>query len=70
MAGSFAAAGMLAPQSERMAAGPLLDVCLRSREMYGDWVGEVERGAREAIGRDLSGESSKYLWDDNNTWAR
>jgi hypothetical protein len=53
-----------------MAADPLLDVCLRSREMYGDWVGEVEREAREAVGRDLSGESSKYLWDDNNTGAR
>ncbi len=48
MAGSFAAAGMLAPQSERLPAGPLLDVCLQSREMYGNWVKEVERGAREA----------------------
>eukprot|EP00580_Thalassiosira_gravida_P013666 CAMPEP_0201683846 /NCGR_PEP_ID=MMETSP0494-20130426/52336_1 /ASSEMBLY_ACC=CAM_ASM_000839 /TAXON_ID=420259 /ORGANISM="Thalassiosira gravida, Strain GMp14c1" /LENGTH=589 /DNA_ID=CAMNT_0048167633 /DNA_START=72 /DNA_END=1839 /DNA_ORIENTATION=- len=47
-AGSFAAAGMLAPQSERLPAGPLLDVCLRSREMYGEWVMDVERGAREA----------------------
>ncbi|KAL3757778.1 hypothetical protein ACHAWU_000419 [Discostella pseudostelligera] len=48
VAGSFAAAGMLAPQSERLPAGPLLDICLQSREMYGNWVKEVERGAREA----------------------
>lgn len=48
VAGSFAAAGMLAPQSERLPAGPLLDICLQSREMYGSWVKEVERGAREA----------------------
>eukprot|EP00584_Thalassiosira_punctigera_P007680 CAMPEP_0172529046 /NCGR_PEP_ID=MMETSP1067-20121228/3227_1 /TAXON_ID=265564 ORGANISM="Thalassiosira punctigera, Strain Tpunct2005C2" /NCGR_SAMPLE_ID=MMETSP1067 /ASSEMBLY_ACC=CAM_ASM_000444 /LENGTH=595 /DNA_ID=CAMNT_0013313035 /DNA_START=226 /DNA_END=2010 /DNA_ORIENTATION=- len=47
-AGSFAAAGMLAPQSERLPAGPLLDICLRSREMYGEWVAGVERGAKEA----------------------
>lgn len=48
VAGSFAAAGMLAPQSERLPAGPLLDACLESRGMYGEWVADVERGAREA----------------------
>ncbi|KAL3795883.1 hypothetical protein HJC23_002154 [Cyclotella cryptica] len=63
VAGSFAAAGMLAPQSERMAAGPLLDVCLDSREMYGAWVGDVERAAREACGNSLQGDCAKYLWD-------
>ncbi|KAL7521966.1 hypothetical protein ACHAWX_007387 [Stephanocyclus meneghinianus] len=63
VAGSFAAAGMLAPQSERMAAGPLLDVCLDSREMYGGWVADVERAAREACGNGLKGDSAKYLWD-------
>lgn len=47
-AGSFAAAGMLAPQSERLPAGPLLDICLQSRNMYGDYVKCVERGARES----------------------
>ncbi|KAL9179432.1 hypothetical protein ACHAXT_008722 [Thalassiosira profunda] len=72
VAGSFAAAGMLAPQSERLPAGPLLDICLRSREMYGGWAGGVERGAREASlgvvqkgGRRevYTGEGAKYLWD-------
>ncbi|KAA8497846.1 Bifunctional protein ThiO/ThiG [Porphyridium purpureum] len=33
-----AAAGMLAPQSEQIEQGPLLDLCLRSRDMYADWV--------------------------------
>jgi len=77
-AGSFAAAGMLAPQSERLPAGPLLDICLSSRNMYGDWVKGVERGAREASlgvsagggynrrgGREqmYTGEGAKYLWE-------
>ncbi|KAL7551753.1 hypothetical protein ACHAWF_014934 [Thalassiosira exigua] len=72
VAGSFAAAGMLAPQSERLPAGPLLELCLKSREGYGGWCREVERGAREAsLGarkrsdrrRDYTGEAAKYLWD-------
>lgn len=76
-AGSFAAAGMLAPQSERLPAGPLLDICLRSREMYGGWIARVERGAREASlgvapkrgrrgrrgGDAYTGEGAKYLWE-------
>lgn len=71
-AGSFAAAGMLAPQSERLPAGPLLDICLESRAMYGGWVKGVEgmaRGAslgaggrRGGSGR-CTGEGAKYLWD-------
>ena len=73
--GSFAAAGMLAPQSERLPAGPLLDICLESRGMYGAWVGGVERGAREASYGDgvvmRGGEGYKYLWrgddDDDET---
>eukprot|EP00956_Cyclotella_meneghiniana_P026476 scaffold57328_cov22-Cyclotella_meneghiniana.AAC.2 len=70
VAGSFAAAGMLAPQSERMAAGPLLDICLASRGMYGDWVKLVEDGARMACGGDGMGESARFLWEygtDNNS---
>lgn len=72
-AGSFAAAGMLAPQSERLPAGPLLDICLSCRDMYGEWVKGVERGAREASlggvngkkkGKKVyNGEGAKYLWD-------
>jgi len=74
-AGSFAAAGMLAPQSERLPEGPLLDVCLESRAMYGSWVKGVERLAREASlgakkkggrgggGDEYTGGGAKYLWD-------
>jgi len=73
-AGSFAAAGMLAPQSERLPAGPLLEICLESRGMYGEWIKGVERGAKEASGDDMMmrGEGYKYLWqggdnDNGNT---
>eukprot|EP00970_Alexandrium_tamarense_P000918 scaffold105_cov192-Alexandrium_tamarense.AAC.11 len=76
-AGSFAAAGMLAPQSERLPAGSLLDVCLESREMYGEWVRGVEMGAREASmggggtrtrgrGVEYTGEGAKYLWESTD----
>ena len=36
------AAGMLAPQAERLSSGPLLDLCLRSRSLYADWVQTLE----------------------------
>jgi glycine/D-amino acid oxidase-like deaminating enzyme len=63
---------MLAPQSERLPAGPLLDICLESRGMYGEWIKGVERGAMEASGDvHRRGEGYKYLWqggdDDSNT---
>ena len=58
-AGSFAAAGMLAPQSERLPTGPLLDLCLQSREMYPDFVEGVEDWAKNC-GR----EGEQYLWRD------
>ena len=65
-AGSFAAAGMLAPQSERLPTGPLLDLCLQSREMYPDFVEGVEDWAKNC-GR----EGEQYLWrDEANTAAR
>ncbi|KAL7441338.1 hypothetical protein ACHAXH_005796 [Discostella pseudostelligera] len=68
VAGSFAAAGMLAPQSERLPAGALLDICLQSREMYGNWVKEVERGAREAsLGVGKGGNSRRR--NNNNRGA-
>jgi len=41
--GSFAAAGMLAPQSERLPSGPLLDLCLSSRALYPEFVRLVEK---------------------------
>ncbi len=39
---SWAAAGILGPQSESHAPGPMLDLCLRSFERYGEWVGHLE----------------------------
>jgi hypothetical protein len=59
-AGSFAAAGMLAPHSERLPSGPLLDLCLESREMYTDFVQLIE-----SITKNCSSESSKYLWNSS-----
>jgi glycine oxidase len=54
---SFAAAGMLAPQSERLPQGPLLDLCLASRTMmpdFCDWV--------ETLAKDSGTEGYQYLW--------
>mmetsp|Transcript_24379 Transcript_24379/g.36168 ORF Transcript_24379/g.36168 Transcript_24379/m.36168 type:complete len:792 (-) Transcript_24379:172-2547(-) len=44
---SFAAAGMLAPQSERLTKGPLLDLCIASRQCYREFVDLVESLAGE-----------------------
>ena len=56
-AGSFAAAGMLAPQSERLPSGPLLALCLESRDMYTDFVQTIE-----SITANCGEEAKKYLW--------
>ena len=45
---SFAAAGMLAPQSERLPKGDLLDICLASRRMFPDFCSLVESLAKES----------------------
>ncbi len=45
--GSFAAAGMLAPQSERLLPGPYLDLCLKSRSIYPNFVSKVESLAKD-----------------------
>eukprot|EP00978_Attheya_sp_CCMP212_P007195 scaffold16719_cov52-Attheya_sp.AAC.5 len=45
---SFAAAGMLAPNSERLPSGPLLDLCLASRRCYDDFVDQVESLAKDS----------------------
>jgi len=59
--GSFAAAGMLAPQSERLPSGPLLDICLQSRRMYTDFVQQVEDLARKS-----GKEGKEYLWKEEH----
>ncbi|MEG5053651.1 MULTISPECIES: glycine oxidase ThiO [unclassified Microcoleus] len=37
-----AAAGMLAPQAERITPSPMLDLCLQSRALYPAWVEQLE----------------------------
>lgn len=60
-AGSFAAAGMLAPQSERLPSGPLLDLCFESRDMYTDFIQTVE-----GVASNCGPEAAKYLWQDKS----
>ncbi|MEL4897216.1 glycine oxidase ThiO [Crocosphaera sp. Alani8] len=39
---SVAAAGMLAPHAEEISPGPLLDLCLKSRWLYPEWVRKLQ----------------------------
>jgi len=41
-AATWAAAGMLAPESEGIPPGPMLDLCLQSRALYPAWVQQLE----------------------------
>jgi glycine/D-amino acid oxidase-like deaminating enzyme len=58
---SMAAAGMLAPHSERLPKGDYLDLCLASKRMYGDFVALVE-----GMAYDSGPDGHKYLWNDND----
>ena len=60
-AASFAAAGMLAPQSERLPTGPLLDLCLTSRDMYADFCATVE-----GLASSCHSDAAKYLWGSDD----
>ncbi len=61
-AGSFAAAGMLAPQSERLPSGPLLDLCLNSRDMYSEFIQTIE-----SITANCGEDAQKYLWQSSSS---
>ena len=50
-AASHAAAGMLAPNAERLPAGPMFDLCQRSLEQYPTWISKLE---------DLMGKDTGY----------
>ncbi|MGB3209022.1 MAG: FAD-dependent oxidoreductase, partial [Crinalium sp.] len=52
-AAAHAAAGMLAPQAENLPPSPMLDLCLRSRALYPEWVQSIE---------ELTGAIALY-WD-------
>lgn len=41
-AATHAAAGMLAPQAEKIPPSPMLDLCLKSRAIYADWIRKLE----------------------------
>jgi glycine oxidase ThiO len=41
-AAGHAAAGMLAPQAERIATGAMWDLCLASRNLYPEWIAKIE----------------------------
>lgn len=41
-AATHAAAGMLAPQAEQIPPSPMLELCLRSRSLYPDWIRKLE----------------------------
>ena len=58
---SFAAAGMLAPQSERLPKGQYLDLCLASKRMFPEFANLVESMAQEA-----GEEGRPYLIQDND----
>ncbi len=51
-AAGFAAGGMIAPQAEAIPPSPLLDLALRSRQLYPDWIAQLE---------DLTGEDTGYF---------
>ncbi|MGB7445329.1 MAG: glycine oxidase ThiO [Coleofasciculaceae cyanobacterium] len=40
---SLAAAGMLAPEAEGIPASPMLDLCLKSRTLYPEWISKLEQ---------------------------
>lgn len=50
-AATHAAAGMLAPQAEKIPSGAMLDLCQRSCSLYPDWVSKLE---------DLTGKTCGY----------
>jgi thiazole synthase len=50
-AASQAAAGMLAPFAEKIPPGAMLDLCLKSRWLYPEWIGKIE---------DLTGSDTGY----------
>jgi glycine oxidase ThiO len=41
-AAGYAAAGMLAPQAERIPTGAMWDLCLASRNLYPEWIAKIE----------------------------
>lgn len=47
---SSAAAGILGPEIENEAPGPMLDLCRLSRKLYPEWIRELERSSQVSCG--------------------
>lgn len=58
---SMAAAGMLAPSSERLPMGDYRDLCMASKRMYPDFVALVEGMAEES-----GDDGHKHLWKNDD----
>ncbi|GJQ12653.1 hypothetical protein GpartN1_g4444.t1 [Galdieria partita] len=61
---TVAAAGMLAPQGERLEQGPLLNLCVSSRNLYPSFVDEIERASGLSTDFSTSGFLCPSLGDD------
>lgn len=60
-AAAEAAGGMIAPQAERLQSGSYLDLCLKSRAMYAEWVRSIE--AIAGTGGEKDGEKAEtHFW--------
>eukprot|EP00529_Nitzschia_sp_RCC80_P018008 CAMPEP_0113455770 /NCGR_PEP_ID=MMETSP0014_2-20120614/8544_1 /TAXON_ID=2857 /ORGANISM="Nitzschia sp." /LENGTH=841 /DNA_ID=CAMNT_0000347205 /DNA_START=88 /DNA_END=2613 /DNA_ORIENTATION=- /assembly_acc=CAM_ASM_000159 len=64
MASSLAAAGMLAPHSERLPKGDYLDLCMSSKNEFRDFCHLVETMAQDAASSNF-GDAKKFLVDDD-----
>ena len=63
-AAGHAAAGMLAPRAERIAPGPMADLCLRSLELYPTWASKLEALTGQDSGFWPCGILAPYLASD------
>ncbi len=68
-AAGHAAAGMLAPRAERIAPGPMADLCLRSLELYPTWVSKLEALTGQDSGFWPCGILAPYLATDSTAEA-
>ena len=62
---SLASAGMLAPLSDTQAAGPFLDACRASRDLWGPWVAALESETGLGVDYDTSGGLLVALDEDD-----
>ncbi len=66
-AASLAAAGMLAPYAEAIEPGPMLDLCLKSRWLYPEWVRKIEDLTGSSVGYHPSGTIAPVYEDKGDS---